>query len=93
MSMKEAMTGDIKVNSLKSVEPSKSVRAGAGRMAKVVECLPSRCEVLSSNPSIEKIKEKNDTGICSPFLLSFLPSFFPSFLPPSLPSLLFFFLP
>jgi hypothetical protein len=29
-----------------------------GGMAQAVECLPSKCEVLSSNPSTEKKKKK-----------------------------------
>jgi hypothetical protein len=30
---------------------------GAGGMAQAVECLPSRCEVLNSNPSTTKKKD------------------------------------
>jgi hypothetical protein len=34
--------------------PKDSIRAGG--MAQVAQCLPSKCEVLSSNPSTEKKK-------------------------------------
>jgi hypothetical protein len=30
----------------------------AGGVAQVIECLPSKCEALSSNPSTEKKKKK-----------------------------------
>jgi hypothetical protein len=33
---------------------------GTGRMAQAVECLPSKCKVLSSNPSTVKKKEKEE---------------------------------
>jgi hypothetical protein len=32
-------------------------KKGAGRVTQVVECLPSKCEVLSSNPSTTKKKK------------------------------------
>jgi hypothetical protein len=34
---------------------SKNTSSGAGRVAEVVECLLSKCEVLSSNPNTTKI--------------------------------------
>jgi hypothetical protein len=37
----------------------------AGRVAQVIECLPSKCETLSSNPStIKKKKKKNRKPFC-----------------------------
>jgi hypothetical protein len=35
---------------------SKILKRGAGRVAQVVECLPSKCEILSLSPSTEKKK-------------------------------------
>jgi hypothetical protein len=33
-------------------------KLGADRVAQMVECLPSKCKALSSNPSTEKRKKK-----------------------------------
>jgi hypothetical protein len=39
----------------------------AGRVAQVVEGLPSKCEALSSSPSIIKKKEKKRNQKLNPF--------------------------
>jgi hypothetical protein len=35
---------------------------GAGRVAQVVDCLPSKCKVLSSNPSTAPPQKKKSKG-------------------------------
>jgi hypothetical protein len=36
--------------------------SGAGSMVQVVECLSSKCEALSTNPSTQKKKEREKTS-------------------------------
>jgi hypothetical protein len=40
----------------------KTVLVRAGRVARVVEHLPSKCEALSSKPSTDKKKKKKEEG-------------------------------
>jgi hypothetical protein len=42
-------------------------------MAQVIECLPSKCEALSSNPNIEKKKSKTNNGGAWLKLYKYLP--------------------